>query len=104
MLVWSLNVGFRFSKSIRFDLLLSSNFKDIPHNLWNSVCTDKVTVHSTEPRTQFDVACVTLPKVDGNLGVIIEEGRRNVRVFRVAIHVQVKWIGVVSGQALVTGR
>lgn len=69
---------------------------DVPHNLWDCVRTDKVAIHSTEPCTQFDVACIRLSKIDGDLGVIVKEGRRNIRVFWVAIHVQEKWVGVIS--------
>lgn len=70
--------------------------EDLPHNLWNRVRTDKVAIHSTEPCTQFDVACIRLSEIDGDLGIIVEEGRSNIRVFWVAIHIQVKWVGVVS--------
>lgn len=69
---------------------------NIPHNVRNPVRTKHVTVDSTKPGTQFDVACVRFSKVYGDLRVIVEESGRHVGMFRVAVHVEVKWIRVVS--------
>lgn len=69
----------------------------IPDNCWNRVPRDHVTVHSAEPSAQFDVACIAFSEVYSNLGVVVEKGSCNICMFRVAVHVEVKRIGVVSG-------
>lgn len=69
---------------------------NIPHNVRNPVRAKHVTVDSTKPGTQFDKACVRFSKVYSDLRVIVEKGGRHIGMFRVAVHVEVKWIRVVS--------